>query len=144
MDRPVITALADLLRRHVPLGKSRLETMALRTVGMIGASTVNPVHVADERGEISVDPAATYRRLQRFFQHARLPDDWAARRLGCPTTGLPDDWVARRLGSADDRAPGRRGRKADPGPGPDQHEDRGNLGSTSWFWRSGRGIARCH
>ena len=37
MERPVITALADLLRRHVDLGKSRLETMALLTVGMIGA-----------------------------------------------------------------------------------------------------------
>ena len=120
MDRPVITALADLLRRHVPLGKSRLETMALLTVGMIGARRVNLVHGADERGEISVDPASTYRRLQRFFQHVRLSDDWVARRLGC----------------ADDRAPGRRGRKADPGPGPDQREDRGNLGSTSWFWRS--------
>ena len=36
MDRPVITALADLLRRHVALSKSRLETMALLTVGMIG------------------------------------------------------------------------------------------------------------
>ena len=78
MDRPVITALADLLRRHVPLGKSRLETMALLTVGMIGARTVNLVHVADERGASAVDPASTYRRLQRFFQYVRLPEDWAA------------------------------------------------------------------
>jgi len=78
MERPVITALADLLRRHVPLSKSRLETMALLTVGMIGARTVNLVHVADERGAGAVDPASTYRRLQRFFQHVRLPGDWAA------------------------------------------------------------------
>ena len=78
MDRPVITALADLLRRHVDLSKSRLETMALLTVGMIGARTVNLVHVADERGSASVDSASTYRRLQRFFQHVRLPEDWAA------------------------------------------------------------------
>lgn len=78
MERPVITALADLLRRHVDLSKSRLETMALLTVGMIGARTVNLVHVADERGSGAVDPASTYRRLQRFFQHVRLPDDWAA------------------------------------------------------------------
>ena len=42
MERPVITAFADLLRRHVDLSKSRLETMALLTVGMIGARTVNP------------------------------------------------------------------------------------------------------
>ena len=78
MERPVITALADLLRRHVDLSKSRLETMALLTVGMIGARTVNLVHVADERGSGTVDPASTYRRLQRFFQHVRLPEDWAA------------------------------------------------------------------
>jgi Transposase DDE domain len=78
MERPVITALADLLRRHVDLSKSRRETMALLTVGMIGARTVNLVHVADERGSDRVDPASTYRRLQRFFQHVRLPGDWAA------------------------------------------------------------------
>ena len=89
------------------LGKSRLETMALLTVGMIGARRVNLVHGADERGEISVDPASTYRRLQRFFQHVRLPDDWAVRRLGCPTTGLTDDWaapmIARLAGGAEKR-----------------------------------------
>lgn len=78
MERPVITALADLLRGHVDLSKSRLETLALLTVGMIGARTVNLVHVADERGTSAVDPASTYRRLQRFFQHVRLPVDWAA------------------------------------------------------------------
>jgi hypothetical protein len=78
VERPVITALGDLLRRYVPLGKSRLETMALLTVGMIGARTVNLVHVADERGSGAVDPASTFRRLQRFFQHVRLPGDWAA------------------------------------------------------------------
>lgn len=78
MERAVITALANLLRRHVDLSKSRLETMALLTVGMIGARTVNLVHVADERGSGTVDPASTYRRLQRFFQHVRLPEDWAA------------------------------------------------------------------
>jgi Transposase DDE domain len=78
MDRPVIAALAEVLRRHVDLSKSRLETMALLTVGMIGARTVNLVHVAGERGSDAVDPASTYRRLQRFFQHVRLPEDWAA------------------------------------------------------------------
>lgn len=91
MERPVITALADLLSRHVDLGKSRLETMALLTVGMIGARTVNLVHVADERGSDKVDPASTYRRLQRFFQHVRLPGDWAA------------PMIARLAGGADKR-----------------------------------------
>lgn len=78
MELPVITALSQELRRHVGLSKSRLETLALLTVGMISARTVNLVHVADERGSRTVDPASTYRRLQRFFQHVRLPEDWAA------------------------------------------------------------------
>ena len=78
MERPAITALTAQLRRHVDLSKSRLETMALLTVGMIGARTVNLVHIADERGSTTVDPASTYRRLQRFFQHVRLEEDWSA------------------------------------------------------------------
>lgn len=78
MELPVITALTRQLGRHVGLSKSRLETLAMLTVGMISARTVNLVHVADERGSRSVDPASTYRRLQRFFQHVRLPEDWAA------------------------------------------------------------------
>ena len=45
---------------------------------MIGARTVNLVHVADERGAAKVDPASTCRRLQRFFQPVHLPADWAA------------------------------------------------------------------
>ena len=89
MERPVITALADVLRHHVDLGKSRLETMALLTVGMIGARTVNLVHVADERGADRVDPASTYRRLQRFFQHVRLPEDWAAPMIARLAGGAP-------------------------------------------------------
>lgn len=91
MERPMITALADLLGRHVDLGKSRLETLTLLTVGMIGARTVNLVHVADERGAGAVDPASTYRRLRRFFQHVRLPMDWAA------------PMIAHRAGGADKR-----------------------------------------
>ena len=78
MERPAITALTAQLRRYVDLSKSRLETMALLTVGMIGARTVNLVHIADERGSTTVDPASTYRRLQRFFQHVRLEEDWSA------------------------------------------------------------------
>lgn len=78
MERPAITALTKQLSRHVILGKSRLETLAMLTVGMISARTVNLVHVADERGSRTVDPASTYRRLQRFFQYVRLAPDWAA------------------------------------------------------------------
>jgi hypothetical protein len=78
MELPVITDLACELRRHVGLSKSRLETLSLLVVGMISARTVNLVHVADERGSGSVASASTYRRLQRFFQQVRLPEDWAA------------------------------------------------------------------
>jgi hypothetical protein len=76
MSHPAITALEGFLRPHVPLGKSRLETLCLLIVGIVGARTVNLGHVACERGG-SVRTASTYRRLQRFFQHVRLGDDWA-------------------------------------------------------------------
>jgi hypothetical protein len=79
MERPVIAALAELLRAHVGLSKSRLETMALIVVGVIGARTVNLAHLASERGSACVALASTYRRLQRFFQYVSLPQDWAAR-----------------------------------------------------------------
>lgn len=78
MDRPVIAALASVLRRHVDLSKSRLETMALLVIGMIGARTVNLAHLACERGSALAELASTYRRLQRFFQHVVLAEDWAA------------------------------------------------------------------
>lgn len=78
MDRPVIAALAEVLGGFVQLSKSRLETMALIVVGMIGARTVNLAHLASERGSDRAALASTYRRLQRFFQHVCLPQDWAA------------------------------------------------------------------
>jgi hypothetical protein len=78
MERAVITAVADLRCRHVDLSKSQLETMALLTVGMIGARRVNLVHVADERGSCGVEQALTCRRRQRFLQHVRLSGDRAA------------------------------------------------------------------
>ena len=78
MDRPVIAALSDVLGAFVGLSKSRLETMALIVVGLIGARTVNLAHLASERGSACVALASTYRRLQRFFQHVSLPQDWAA------------------------------------------------------------------
>lgn len=76
MSHRTITALEDLLRPHVALGKSRLETLCLLIVGIVGARTVNLGHVACERGG-NVQTASTYRRLQRFFQHVRLGEDWA-------------------------------------------------------------------
>jgi hypothetical protein len=77
MQNRAIAALADRLGTCIPLSKSRLETLCLLIVGMIGARTVNLGHVATERGG-RTRPASTYRRLQRFFQFFGLGPDWAA------------------------------------------------------------------
>jgi hypothetical protein len=64
MHHCVIRALAGILRPHVCLGKSRLETLSLLVVGMLGARTVNLGHIATTRGGKAL-PASTYRRLRR-------------------------------------------------------------------------------
>jgi hypothetical protein len=87
MENPVITAFAKLLSPHVALGKSRLETLAMLVLGMVSARTVNLVNIAPERGKPGVRIASTYRRLQRFFQHVRLPQDWAARVIAALVRG---------------------------------------------------------
>jgi len=71
-------ALSERLSAHIDLSKSRMETLILLIVGMIGSRTVNLSHVASERGS-SAKVASTYRRLQRFFQYVRPGEDWAAR-----------------------------------------------------------------
>jgi len=76
MSHQSVAALSWTLRGHVELGKSRLETLCMLVVGMIGARTVNLGHVATEAGR-GVLIASTYRRLQRFFQHVDLDPDWA-------------------------------------------------------------------
>lgn len=77
MDPRMITTLADRLAAHVPLSKSRRETLGLLVAGMISARTTNLSHVACERGTTEVKTESTYRRLQRFFQHVDLPEDWS-------------------------------------------------------------------
>ena len=77
MHHQAITTLATVLGPCVRLGKSRLETLCLIVVGMIGARTVNLSHVACERPGTAL-VASTYRRLQRFFQHVSLGPDWSA------------------------------------------------------------------
>jgi len=72
-----IAALRQDLSLHLNLSKSRVETMALIVIGMISARTVNLSHLASERPAGALI-ASTYRRLQRFFQHARLAQDWSA------------------------------------------------------------------
>ena len=52
--------------------------------------TVNLSHLACERaGQVLI--ASTYRRLQRFFQHVALPEDWSAR-LVVHLLGLTGPW----------------------------------------------------
>jgi len=77
MSHQAVAALCRTLRGHVGLGKSRLETLAMLVVGMIGGRTVNLGHIAST-GARGVRIASTYRRLQRFFQHVDLDPDWAA------------------------------------------------------------------
>lgn len=75
MHHPAIRALEASLEPHLGLSKSRLETLCLLVVGMISARTVNLGHIACERPGSALT-ASTYRRLQRFFQHVRLDEDW--------------------------------------------------------------------
>ena len=85
MPHRAIAALTQTLRSHVPLSKSRLETLCLLVIGMVSARTVNLGHIASERpGRVRI--ASTYRRPRRFFQHVDLAPDWSvpivARLLG--------------------------------------------------------------
>ena len=76
MPNRTIAALTEILRPEIDLGKSRLETLCLIVIGMVSARSVNLSHIACERPG-AVQTASTYRRLQRFFQHVRLGEDWA-------------------------------------------------------------------
>ena len=105
MSHQAVTALSRTLRGHVGLGKSRLETLCMLVVGMIGARTVNLGHIATEAGR-GVLIASTYRRLQRFFQHVDLDPDWAvpilARLIGpSETWTLALDRTTWKIGSRD-------------------------------------------
>lgn len=77
MDHRTITALMSRISGDVDLGKARLWTLCLLILGIVSARTVNLTHLACERGG-AVQTASTYRRLQRFFQHVCLPEDWSA------------------------------------------------------------------
>jgi hypothetical protein len=90
MPHRAIIALQLILRPHVGLSKSRLETLCLIVVGMISARTVNLSHLACERATTAL-VASTYRRLQRFFQHVRLEADWSAP-LVVGLLGLDGPW----------------------------------------------------
>lgn len=77
MLQRAIATLGERVRPHLGLSKDRVETLAMIVIGMVSSRTVNLGHLAAERpGRVLV--ASTYRRLQRFFQHVRLGQDWAA------------------------------------------------------------------
>ncbi len=90
MPHRAIATLQEILRPHVGLSKSRLETLSLIVIGMISARTVNLSHLACERPTTAL-VASTYRRLQRFFQHVRLGHDWSAP-LVIGLLGLSGPW----------------------------------------------------
>jgi hypothetical protein len=90
MSHRAIATLQEILRPHLDLSKSRRETLCLLVVGMISGRTVNLSHLASERSGTALI-ASTYRRLQRFFQHVRLPEDWAVP-LIVDLLGLAGSW----------------------------------------------------
>ncbi len=77
MLQRAIATLGETRLLHLCLIKYRVETLTMIDIAMVSARTVNLSHLAAERpGDALV--ASTYRRLQRFFQHVRLEQDWAA------------------------------------------------------------------
>ena len=77
MDQKTVAALAERVSPYVSLGNARRETLSLLVSGMLSARTTNPSVLACERNA-PASTASTYRRLQRFFQHAEPGADWAA------------------------------------------------------------------
>ena len=78
MKADQLATLTALLSPYVELGNHRLRTLCLLITALVSARTVNLSHLAAERAS-EVLVASTYRRLQRFFQYVRPPEDWAAK-----------------------------------------------------------------
>jgi hypothetical protein len=77
MDQKTVAALAERVSPYVRLGNARRETLSLLVLGLLSARTTNLSVLACERNA-AASTASTYRRLQRFFQHAEPGADWAA------------------------------------------------------------------
>jgi hypothetical protein len=121
-----ISALMKVLRPDLDLSKSRLETLCVIVIGMVSARSVNLSHIACERPGSALT-ASTYRRLQRFFQHIRLEEDWALPLL-VRLLGLRIRQRQTVILSSPSRAASAR---HDPGFGP-------SMSSTTWRTFSGR------
>jgi hypothetical protein len=76
MDQKTVAALAERVSPYVSLGNARRETLSLLVLGLLSARTTNLSVLACERNAPATT-ASTYRRLQRFFQHAEPGADWA-------------------------------------------------------------------
>ena len=91
MKTDQLATLTSLLTPYVALGNHRLQTLCLLITAMVSARTVNLSHLAAERAS-EVLVASTYRRLQRFFQYVRPPEDWAAQ-LIVALSGAQPPWL---------------------------------------------------
>jgi len=90
MIRKAIDTLSEKLSEGLWLSDSRLETLCLLVIGIASVRTVNLSHISGEmptRAKVE----STYRRLQRFFQHVALGQDWSAR-LVVRQRGLSGTW----------------------------------------------------
>jgi hypothetical protein len=77
MYQKTVAALAERVAPHVALGNDRRETLSQLTLGLLSARTTNLSVLAGER-VAAARTESTYRRYQRFFQHADPGEDWAA------------------------------------------------------------------
>jgi len=80
MSSKLPDTLISTLATHLDLSKSRQETLAGLIILLINVRTVNLTHVAAQFSA-TAKVASSYRRLQRFFQFARLDEDWLARAI---------------------------------------------------------------
>ena len=91
MIRKAIDTLSAKLSDRLPLSNSRLETFYLLVIGIASVRTVNLSHISGEM-PTQAKVESTYRRLQRFFQHVILGEDWSAR-LVIRMLGLSGTWT---------------------------------------------------
>ena len=90
MIRTLIATLSAKRSDGLSVSNMRLEPLCLLVFGIASARTVNLSPLSGEMPtQAKVD--STYRRLQRFFQHVFLGEDWTAR-LVIGMLGLCGNW----------------------------------------------------
>lgn len=78
MTKSACKALSMTFKEHINLSETRLETLCWLVLLAARLGTVNLARIAPHVPG-AAKTASAYRRLVRFFQHARLPDDALAR-----------------------------------------------------------------